>query len=208
MIKIPCLFQRDHRDLNTLVYNKVTPGCEWVEEGEGWPTIKFDGTSCLIDNETLYKRYDCKVTKEAKRRGPPYVISDYKVPPNNFKPCNLKPDPITGHWPGWIIVGNEPESKWHREARINGLPSGTYELVGPKIQNNPYNLNQHLLWAHGMKISEDFTIIERSFEGIREFLTDFLQEGIVFWHSDGRMVKIRRSDYGLEWPIRRNENEN
>ena len=37
----------------------------------------------------------------------------------------------------------------------------------------------------------------RTFDGIREFLAPLDIEGIVFHHPDGRMVKIRKDDYGL-----------
>jgi hypothetical protein len=61
MQKIPCLFQRDQsQGRDTLVRDEVTPGCEWVLEGEGIATRKWDGTCCLIRDGKLYKRYEVK----------------------------------------------------------------------------------------------------------------------------------------------------
>jgi len=190
MKKIPCLFKRDFntKGRQTLIYNEVTEGCEWVLKGEGIPYIKIDGTACRIKEGVLYKRYDAK---------------HGKIPPSNFEPCEETPDLITGHWPGWIPVGLEPDSIWHREAFEQSNcknRDGTYELVGPKIKNNPEGLDRHTLLPH-----TSFKIIERiylSYEGLCLYLRKNNVEGIVFHHPDGRMAKIRRSDYGFEWPIK------
>jgi hypothetical protein len=99
MKKIISLFQRD-RDGGRLVRNEVTPGAEWVLEGEGVATKKWDGTACLIKDGKLYKRYDAK---------------NGKTPPEGFIPAQ-EPDEKTGHWPGWLEVGNGPEDAWHRNA--------------------------------------------------------------------------------------------
>ena len=62
MKKIISLFMRNY-DSDRLVRNEVTPGAEWVIEGEGKATRKYDGTCCLIKNNKLYKRYDAKKGK-------------------------------------------------------------------------------------------------------------------------------------------------
>jgi len=57
------------------------------------------------------------------------------------------PDPVTGHWPGWVPVrADEPGDRHHLEAFQGGLDDGTYELVGPKVQRNRYQLERHELW--------------------------------------------------------------
>ena len=38
----------------------------------------------------------------------------------------------------------------------------------------------------------------RSFESLREYLKSLDAEGIVFHHPDGRMVKLRKSDFGFK----------
>src|SRR5688572_32673379 len=99
MKKIISLFQRNY-ETDRLVRDEVTPGAEWVINGEGVATRKWDGTCCMIKEGVLYKRYDAK---------------HGKTPPEGFLPAQ-EPDPVTGHWPGWLKVGNGKEDKYHREA--------------------------------------------------------------------------------------------
>lgn len=222
MKKIQGLFKRDYNGTR-LVYDEVVPGSEWVLNGEGIATEKIDGTACLARDGRLYKRYDCK-------RG--------RKPPKGFEPCEPERDPNTAHWPGWLLVDDGPEDKWHREGLVilrgkeHGLDNGTYELVGPKIQSNPYNLSYHELWGHSAanpKRQRNLTNFEtipairvhgfvnpklrnplagfetvppRTFQGIKEWVSNNEVEGIVWYHPDGRMVKIKRKDFGLQWPAR------
>jgi hypothetical protein len=150
MKKIISLFKRDYEGTR-LIYDEVVEGAEWVVNGEGVAAIKYDGTSCLVKDGRLYKRYDAK---------------DGKQPPADFTPAQPAPDHVTRHWPGWVPVGDGPDDKWHRQAwgreqwnHLNleieerlprTLPDGTYELVGPKSQGNPYKLAEHHLWPHGV----------------------------------------------------------
>src|ERR1700757_2258583 len=103
MQKIISLFQRNY-DGDRLVRDEVVPGAEWVLAGEGVATRKWDGTCCKVENGRLFKRYDAK-------KG--------KTPPDGFIPAQEQPDPNTGHWPGWLEVGDGPDDKWHREAMMN-----------------------------------------------------------------------------------------
>ncbi len=153
---------------------------QWVIDGEGIATIKHDGTSCLVREGRLYRRFDAK-------KG--------KTPPEGFEPCEPAADPVSGHWPGWVPVGDGPADKFHREAFSEGLADGTYELVGPKIQGNRYGLDHHALWAHGSVVVE----VERTRDAIVQWLTEHDGEGLVFHHDDGRMTKVRRKDFGLRW---------
>lgn len=184
MQKVISLFKRDYEG-NRQVLDEVVEGAEWVIAGEGRATEKIDGTSCLIKGGNLYKRYDAK-------RG--------KTPPSDFEPAQEHPDVLTGHWPGWLPVKEAPEDKWHKQAWENGgreLPDGTYELIGPKVQGNKYNLFSHKFRLHGDVILEAAPI---DFNGVREYLEIHPEyEGIVWHHLDGRMVKIKRRDFGLSW---------
>ncbi len=181
MKKMPCLFQREFDGpRKATLLRTVTPGCEWVLNGEGQATRKRDGTACAVIDGLLYKRYDAK-------RG--------KLAPANAIPCD-EPDEVTGHWPHWIPVGDEPESKWHREAYVETLPDGTYELCGPKINGNPEQLTTHCFYSHGTELLSP----ELTWDGLRDFLFANYMEGIVWHHPDGRMVKLRRKDFGLVWP--------
>jgi hypothetical protein len=178
MQKIISLYKRDYEG-NRQVYNEVVEGAEWVINGEGVATIKHDGTSCLIQYGALYKRYDAKNGKQ---------------PPQGFIPAQ-DPDPKTGHWPGWVLVDATLENKWHMEGFNNLLDKtdGTYELVGPKIQGNLYNLNE--LWKHGCAP----ITAPRTFDELKEYLREPMIEGIVWHHPDGRMVKIKARDFGYKW---------
>lgn len=180
MEKIVSLFQRNY-DGNRLVRDEVVPGAEWVQAGEGVATRKWDGTSCLIRSGKLYKRYDA-------RKGKP--------PPAGFEPAQPEPDENTGHWPGWVPVGDGPEDRWHREAfAANFGLDGTYELVGPKVQGNPENFPLHELVPHGAHTVPD---APRDFAGLRDYFQSHNIEGIVWHHPDGRMVKIKARDFGLK----------
>ena len=95
MRKIPTLFERvfdNHRKVDILP--NVTAGMEWVMQGEGVATEKYDGSCCAIIDGEYYKRYDAK---------------QGKTPPFGAIPC-CKPDPITGHWPHWIKVDRNNKS--------------------------------------------------------------------------------------------------
>ncbi|ULH18218.1 DUF5565 family protein (plasmid) [Deinococcus sp. KNUC1210] len=177
MKKIVSLFQRNYEG-DRLVRDEIVPGAEWVAVGEGLATRKFDGTSCLIRDGKLYKRYDAK---------------QGKTPPEGFEAAQA-PDPQTGHWPGWVPVGEGADDRYHREGRQNtpNLPDGTYELVGPKIQSNSDGFDQHQLVRHGGEVLSD---VPRDFQGLKAYLEPLSIEGIVWHHPDGRMVKIKRKDF-------------
>lgn len=193
MQKIISLFQRNY-DGDRRVRDEVVPGAEWVIAGEGRATEKMDGTCCMVRDGKLYKRYDAK---------------HGKTPPADFEAAQ-DPDPVTGHWPGWIPVGDGPGDQWHREALENYRPSsetllpcfpidGTYELCGPKVQGNPYGLDHHCLTIHGIA---EICDVPRNYDDLRYWFTRRAIEGVVWHHPDGRMVKIKRRDFGLPWPIK------
>src|SRR5687767_12467977 len=98
MRKIISLFARNY-DGDRQVRDEVVPGAEWVLAGEGVATRKYDGTCCMVKDGVLYKRYDAK-----KGRETPYGFI-----------AAQEPDPVTGHWSGWIEVGNANEDRWYRE---------------------------------------------------------------------------------------------
>jgi len=176
MKKIISLFQRNY-DGDRLVRNEVVPGAEWVINGEGFATRKYDGTACMVRDGVLYKRYDRKQGKPA---------------PEGWEPCEPEPNEHTGHWPGWVPVGDGPEDKYYREAFNEDLPDGTYELCGPAIQGNPEGFPQHVLVPHGMTILPD---APRDYEGIKQYLKSSDIEGIVWHGPGGKMVKIKQKDF-------------
>jgi hypothetical protein len=175
MKKIISLFQRNYEG-DRLVRNEVTPGAEWVIAGEGVATRKWDGTCCLVRDGKLFKRYEVKPGGQ---------------PPADFEPAN-EVDNKTGKQQGWVPVGDGPEDRWHREA-FRGETDGTYELLGPKVQGNPDGCEAHQLVRHGAAPVE----APRTYAELKTWLATARMEGVVWHHSDGRMVKIKAKDFGL-----------
>ncbi|MCP4373234.1 MAG: hypothetical protein GY797_34785 [Deltaproteobacteria bacterium] len=207
MKKIISLFKRDYESTRQ-VYNEVVPGSDWVLAGEGVATVKYDGTCCLVRDGKLYRRYDRKLSKSAnkrKRKDKSFApgIEHFKPAPDGWEAAELEPNKHTGHWPGWLPVSEtNSQDQWHKEAwKQFDSDDGTYELVGPKVQGNPYNLDVHKLIRHGEEVHAD-NDPPRDFEGLKIWLEQFEVEGIVWHHPDGRMVKIKRRDFGLEWPVK------
>lgn len=187
MKKMPTLFVRNFLDNHTIsITREVTPGCEWVINGEGVATRKFDGTCTMFSDGKLYKRYDAKKGKQI---------------PEGAILCQPEADTATGHLPCWLPVDfNKPENKWFAVAVKNQgvLPDGTYELCGKHFQNNPERIDGDIdvFIKHGSVILQD---VPRDFDGIFEYLSSHYIEGIVFHRGNGDMCKIKRTDFGLEW---------
>ncbi len=178
MKKIPTIFVRDMSKQPALVVNRWVDGCEWVRDGEGVPTVKYDGTCCLVRDGKLYKRRELKKGQAA---------------PADFEQADF--DDETGKSVGWAPVSDSSEDQWHREA-FHGQPDGTYELIGPKVQGNKNHVSQHALVPHGNDPIRDDP---RTFEAIRDYLAVVEVEGLVWHHPDGRMAKIKRRDFALKW---------
>jgi hypothetical protein len=205
MKKIKNLFER----VDGKIINKIRPSSQWVADGEGIATAKFDGTCCLIKDGKLYARYDLK---PVKGKGPKYeagilikfcIREDFKTPPEGFIECDDS-DMYLGHIMGWVPVeGNEKFYPYHVNAydRYDGmrelLRDGTYELVGPKIQGNPHQLTNLALFKHGDHILTFEDTPPRDFYKLRSYLfhKDFQWEGIVWHRENGDMVKIRVRDF-------------
>lgn len=207
MKKILTLFVRDPANMK-LVTDKIVPGLEWVLNGTCTAREKLDGTACMIWRGRPYKRY----TTAYKTRGIPFGF----IPSPEF-------DFSVAKWPGWIPVGDGPDDRWHREAfdllssnekdfpplgeswPFGGFWDGTYELIGPKVQGNPYGEPRHVMCPHND--TKGFTGM-KSFRAIREALAERIGngprfiEGLVFWGPEGPVCKIKRRDFGLPWPVK------
>lgn len=195
MKKIPTLFTRVYENHKIIdILPEITPGCEEAFL-HGTATVKVDGACCAINNGKFYKRYDAKKGKK---------------PPEGAIPC-CDPDPVTGHWPHWVKVDlfdNNPADKWFVQAyrnrvypRIrNGIvtDNGTYEAIGLHFQGNPYGLDKDILVKHGVEVVE----VKRDFDSVREWLEKNKEEGLVFWLDGEPVCKIKRTDFGLEWPVK------
>src|SRR3990167_7297842 len=102
MKKISTLFKKDPNDLGRVI-NENNPENQWVFDGEGIATRKFDGTAGAIINGEPYKRYDCKL-----RPSKEIVIGDIVSKPSG-KP--FKNGEITDEVVGFEINENDPNKK-------------------------------------------------------------------------------------------------
>lgn len=191
MKKIPTLFEREYENHKVIgIKPIVTPGMQWVLDGEGEATLKMDGSCCAMIDHVFYKRYDAKKGKKA---------------PADAIPCQPEPDPITGHWPHWVPVDDKnPADKWFVEAykysRYDGDSifdaDATFEAVGLHFQGNPYHVPFDFLTKHGAVKMPDFP---RTFEGMKKYFEEVYIEGVVFWKDGEPQCKIKRSDFGFPW---------
>lgn len=203
MQKIPTLFRRDPDDMKR-VLPEANPACQWVLDGEGTATRKFDGTCVRLTNDGMWwARREVKPGKQA---------------PANYVPVEL--DENTGKTVGWEPIEQSAFAKFHAEALGNVVnfelwgdqsdPSasgsratslttpGTYELVGPKVNGNPEGAEKHLLVRHGYMSAVDYRAVDgmpRDHDGLRAWLADVEWEGLVWHHPDGRMAKLKRRDF-------------
>lgn len=168
---------------------------------EGLATIKLDGAACALIDGKFYKRFDAKPGREI---------------PEGAIPCS-EPDPITGHWPHWVPVSRDnPSDKWFldalrftHEVQIHNEGIHTYEAIGPKFNGNPECCITNVLIPHNphecvipeCRLAE----VERTYDGIRGWLENHEQEGLVFWLNGEPVCKIKRSDFGFKWPLRQGD---
>ena len=177
MKKMPTIFNRNYEGKKPKVFNMQHPDCDWVFNGEGTATRKWDGTCCMIKDGDYFKRRCVKMGT--------YIPLDFIE--EEFQES-------TGKRFGWVPVTEE--DKWHMEINPAAYDDGTYELIGPKIQGNPEGYDRHVLVSH--RWGKEYIGVLRTFDGIRDFMKDMDIEGIVFHHPDGRMARIKKSDYGME----------
>ncbi|MER7908271.1 hypothetical protein [Streptomyces sp. NPDC096068] len=184
MRKIPTLFQRDHTTRPAHVTPTVNPDCQWVIDGEGTPTRKWDGTCTMLDASGEWW---------ARRE-----VKPGKTPPPRF--VAVSTDDATGKTVGWEPMTQSSFAKIQAEAVTNTGPTkpGTYELLGPKINGNPDDYAAHVLMPHGwasLSVHEDLATAPRDYNGLRDWLHVRPYEGIVWHHPDGRMAKLKARDF-------------
>lgn len=191
MKKIPTLFKRNPEDMSK-VTDEVHPDCQWVLDGEGVATRKYDGTCVMLDEDRKWW---------ARRE-----VKPGKTPPADF--VHLNTDENTGKMMGWVPMS--PQGFLHplldalgikdtdpaaiTEASLAKEP-GTYELCGPKINGNPEGFDTHVLVRHSdaevLKVGEYLD----NPEDIAILVKNLTWEGIVWHHPDGRMAKLKVRDY-------------
>ena len=180
MQKILTLFARDWGGERRYVLPEVTPGCEWVIRGEGIPTRKYDGTCVMFDGEQWWARREVK---------------EGKPPPPRF--AQIQHDDETGKTVGWEPIRQSAFAKWHsdaldREARASWV-TGTYELIGPKVNGNPESATFHQLIRHAD--AQELPDAPRDFGALAEWLHAHDYEGIVWHGPEGRFAKIKKRDF-------------
>lgn len=167
----------------------IRPGFEWVLRGKGIATEQVDGAACAIINGRLYKRFVARPSRGA-------------FEPDGAIHCQEYPDK-NGRMPCWIPVMDTEEDKWYIEAYLNtpwNREDGTYEAVGVHFRNNPYGLDADFLEAHGRIKVRDFP---RDFYGMKEYLRTHDIEGVVFWNGGEPRCKVKKADFGFEFPDKR-----
>ena len=147
---------------------------------------KVDGSACLVKDGELYKRYDRKLKShfvKQLRSQENFVVTEdmFNEIPADAIPCQENPDPVTYHHPHWVKIDvNKPEDKFHIEALSNfkeKLSDGTYELIGSKINNNPYGLENNLYNGRQIKVLFFINLIERLIKNNRyDILNDMFKE--------------------------------
>lgn len=194
--------------------NKLRNGAEWILTSDCLPTIKLDGTACMIKGGKLYRRYNAKMKPRLlhlAKDGYVYNPSDFKRMPENPILCNEFPNPNSGSFPVWILCKeSEPNDKLHIEAfnNLKDKVDGTYELIGEKINGNKLNLNGMFLVRHkstpdeleritgkAMHLSEIPNPENAELTDFLIWVRDNLFEGLVFHNKKtGDMLKLRRND--------------
>lgn len=205
MPKIECPFIRQKIGNNYLVTGEINPGYEWVFKDESVMAIeKLHGTnvSILIQDGIITGIWNRTERIPFFNRGKQNIIMGIL---NSF-------------------------GKGYMEFLGDGQHFG--ELIGPKVNGNPYKLSEHI-WipfeTYGQKHLK-YTCwgnYPKTFESLSEWFKElmplynlrvhgkiisepggFVQEqfveGIVFTHPDGRMAKLRRDMF--DW-YSRNTNQ-
>ncbi len=210
MRKIPTLFMRGG-DFKVIPENN--PEAEWAlgdETGVGRATEKLDGTNVRIrvlggQLVGLEKRRNPSREEKAAGAEPSYVNANRTDPSDKWMFAALDNTHIvkaaTDTFSGFPLTMIEQTN--YVEGRIY-LPDGTWpcEAVGPKIQGNPYDLPKQVLYPFSY-MPIDLGEVPRTFEGLRSwfrqresvFRPGHPMEGVVFHHGDGRMAKIKASDF-------------
>ncbi len=183
MPKLYSPFVRKEIDGEYVVTDEITEGYEWVFEDDGVMAIeKLHGTNVSI---VIIEGQVVEIYNRTERI--PFINKGKK----------------------WITEGilNAKERGY-----LENLGDGQHfgELIGPKVNGNPYNLDihlwipfetfcrKHLRYKSWGKYPKDFYTISEWFKELMPLYSrmqgdkEGFVEGIVFTHPDGRMAKLRR----------------
>lgn len=187
MKKIPTIFKRDPENMRH-VTDQVHPDCQWVLDGEGIITRKYDGTCVKLDSDGgWWARREVKKGKPAPEN---FILEEF--------------DETTGKMQGWEPIEQSSFHKfWQEAVEGENWEPGTYELCGPKINGNPEDYVFHELVRHqdAYVIPIVFPATKRHPKLLEELVLHLAEkgwEGIVVHHPDGRMAKLKARDYPKE----------
>ena len=109
----------------------------------------------------------------------------------------------------WAYHALHSADKWFIKAYDNSwvrkTTDRTYEAIGKHFNGNPYDLGYDILIIHGCIRVPQSDLNELSFDSIKKYLESHDVEGIVFWKDKEPICKIKRTDFGFKWPIKRDK---
>lgn len=215
MQKIPTLFVRNEENMK-LVTSVPNVDTLWMWD-TGVPrraTVKKDGTNVLVVGRELgpgshyayslkKRRNPSRAAKEAaKRQGKP-------VPEPTYVEVEHRPSqraPEDKH----IIRAFEEDHAYNKSEWPIGEGEWPAEALGAKIQGGVEGSDYRLyFFTENPEIIEDdpFNVHGTgmlNWMNLMAYLADHEIEGIVWQATDGsgRMAKIKRRDFNIEWPVR------
>ena len=195
MLKLESPFVREMIDGLYVVTPKIAEGYEWVFEDESVKCVeKLDGTnvSILIQDGVITSAWNRTERLPFFNKNKKHIIEGLL---NSYE-------------------------KGYMEFMADGQHFG--ELIGSKVNGNPYNLKEHEhLWIPFKTYAKEHLAYKswgkypKDFETMQKWIVDDLMplysyringrewsgkhfvEGVVFTHPDGRMSKLRRDMFPL-----------
>lgn len=198
MEKIPTLFARSRGHIvNEISHEVLHPDVDW------FATEKLDGANVRVtvrSGEMVRLEARRNPSREQKARG---IIQPWYRDADTASRKNADV---------WL---------WEAARKVNyqGVPDGEWsaEAVGPKIQGNPLNLDEHTLYFFSLIPWRDvlsstinmphvYGRVPLEFEELYDWMRaerskvnpDAGVEGVVWWMFDEPVAKVKLKDYGKE----------
>lgn len=201
--KTKCVFRRIVRDGSYVVTPTVTEGCEWVLEAQGVRAVdKLHGTNICV---TLNEQGHILAIDNRSNRIHDGISFDVRRSKEQARALLGVLEAVRRGWFDKIQL--EPGFN-----RVYG------ELIGPNINGNLHGVDRPMFvpFQHLKETCSWKTWIEnrysKTFDSLRKWFIELpslfskkyikknvLAEGLVFWHPDGRMAKLRRDMF--DWHI-------
>lgn len=202
MNKIPTLFLRNPENMK-LVTRELNPDCDWIDDF-GIPssqfTIKKDGTNIQViikDGVLVHVNKRKNPSREEKALGkvPVYINADRSDPSDQYIFQSVDATDFSD----W------PNGEWSCEALGPNIQGGI-ESKFPclyNFQNNPEYVDDHYdtnKFFKGDGSGHNFFI---SYDGIKDYFEKNEVEGIVINAGKSKFgsCKIKRRDFGFDWPV-------